>query len=92
MSETLKSLYVYLLQHKGESLTEIDCLSVDGVTTENVIQLLEQLENDGKISLECEYIHYSIAVLQDFLFGREWRSVLHEVSILSFFTLLKVTA
>lgn len=61
--ETLKNLYTYLLQHQSESLTEIDCLCVNGVTTGNVIQLLKQLEDDRKISLEHNYIHYGITVL-----------------------------
>lgn len=63
MTETLKNLYAFLLQHKNESLTEINCLGVNGVTSGNIVQLLEQLEDDGKISLGHEYIHYDITVL-----------------------------
>lgn len=62
MSKTLENLYAYLLTRKGELLTEIDCLSVEGVTTDNVIELLEILENDDKISLDHTYIHYDITV------------------------------
>lgn len=63
MTEILKNLYAYLLEHKNESLTEIDCIgTVDGVTTENVVQLLESLQDDGKVSLNHDYIHYDITV------------------------------
>lgn len=62
MSKTLENLYAYLLTRKGEPLTEIDCLVVEGVTTDNVIGLLELLENDDKISLDHTYVHYDITV------------------------------
>jgi len=58
MTEILKNLYSYLLTHKNEPLTEIDCIgAVEGVTSDNVISLLKILEDDSKISLNHTYIH-----------------------------------
>lgn len=62
MTKTLENLYNYLVIHKDNSLTEIDCLNVEGVTTDNIVQLLESLQDDGKISLTHDYIHYDITV------------------------------
>ncbi len=63
MTEILKNLYSYLLTHKNEPLTEIDCIgAVEGVTSDNVISLLKILEDDSKISLNHTYIHYDITV------------------------------
>ena len=64
MNETLKGLYNYLLAHKNESLTEVGCVgTVEGVTTDNVMQLLNVLQNEGKIALEHDYLHYEITGL-----------------------------
>lgn len=63
MTEILKNLYSYLLTHKNEPLTKIDCIgAVEGVTSDNVISLLKILEDDSKISLNHTYIHYDITV------------------------------
>ena len=53
-----------MLAHKNESLTEVGCVgTVEGVTTDNVMQLLNVLQNEGKIALEHDYLHYEITVL-----------------------------
>lgn len=64
MNETLKNLYVYLLLHKNESLTDIDCMNnVEGVTSSNVMQLLTDLESKGKIEIDHGYVHPTITVI-----------------------------
>ena len=63
MDEVLKNLYNYLVINREKDLTEIDCLCVDGVTAENVIQLLKDLESKEKISLDDTYLHCSITVI-----------------------------
>lgn len=63
MTEILEKLYSYLLFHKDEPLTEVNCIgTVEGVTHDNVVQLLEILQDKGKISIEHNYIHYDITV------------------------------
>lgn len=64
MTETLKNLYDYLSANREKALTDIDCVNnVDGITYDNVMQLLEELESKGKIDLDSSYTHPSITVI-----------------------------
>ncbi len=65
MNKPLENLYSYLLAHREEVLTDIDCINnVEGVNPENIMQLLEALQSKRKIRLDCDsYIRPSITVI-----------------------------
>lgn len=65
MDEILNNLYDYLSSNREKALTDIDCVNnVEGVTDDNVMQLLNKLESKGKIDLDTtSFIRPSITVI-----------------------------